>query len=125
MNFILVIKNVNWRVTKFQFKLDSLLAKEMFNDVLVRIVKGKELTLNYFELKTREVNIPKHSHPVEHLVVVLEGKMKFLFEDQEIILNNKDCLFVPAKKSHTAKVVTGPVKALEIFSSTEDEYYER
>lgn len=112
-------------MSKFQFQLESLLAKEIFNDVLVRIIKGKELTLNYFELKTREANIPIHIHPVEHLVVVLEGKIKFLFEDQEIILNEKDCLFVPAKKSHTAEVLSEPVKALEIFSITEDEYYER
>lgn len=93
--------------------------------MLVRIVKGKELTLNYFELKNQEVNITKHTHPGEHLVIVLEGKMKFLFEDQKIILNEKDCLFVPAKKSHTAEVISGPVKALEIFSLTEDKYYER
>ncbi len=108
-----------------QFELDSLSAEEIHDDVLVRIVKGKELTLNYFELKNQEVRIPEHTHPVEHLVVVLEGKMKFLFENKKIILKKKDCLFVPAKKRHTAKVINGPVKALEIFLITKDEYYEK
>jgi quercetin dioxygenase-like cupin family protein len=112
-------------VAKLKFQLDSLLAKEIYDDVLVRIVNGKELTINYFELKTREVNIPKHIHPVEHLVIVMKGKMEFLIEDQKIILKKKDCLFVPAKKRHTAKVINGPVKALEIFILTKDKYYEK
>ena len=112
-------------MTIFQFELDSLSAKEIYTDVLVRIIKGKKLTLNYFELKSQKVRIPEHSHPVEHLVVVLEGEIKFLFKDQKFILKKKDCIFVPAKKSHTAKVINGPVKALEIFLLSKDEYYEK
>jgi quercetin dioxygenase-like cupin family protein len=109
----------------FQFQLDSLLAKEIHDDVLIRLVEGKKLTLNYFELKTKEVKIPEHTHPVEHLVVVLEGEMKFIFEDKKLNLKEKDCLFVPAKRRHTAQVIKGPVKALEIFPKKKDKYYER
>lgn len=109
----------------FSFQLDSLSAKEIYDDVLIRLVEGKELTLNYFELKTKEVKIPDHTHPVEHLVVVLEGEIEFLFEDKKLKLKEKECLFVPAKRRHTAKVIKGPVKALEIFSNKKDKYYER
>jgi len=107
------------------FQLDSLSSKELYKDVLVRLVHGNELTLNYFELKNQDVKIPFHEHPVEHLVVVLEGKMEFMFEDQKLILKKKDSLFVPAKTRHTARVIEGPVKALEIYPVTEDEYYKR
>ncbi len=107
------------------FQLDSLSVKELYKDVLVRLVHGNELTLNYFELKNQDVEIPFHEHPVEHLVVVLEGEMKFMFEDQKLVLKKRDCLFVPAKTRHTAQVIAGPVKALEIYPVTEDEYYER
>ena len=52
--------------------------------------------------------------------------MEFMFEDQKLILKKKDCLFVPAKTRHTAQVIDGPVKALEIYQVTEeDEYYKR
>jgi mannose-6-phosphate isomerase-like protein (cupin superfamily) len=105
------------------FQLDSLSSKELYKDVLVRLVNGKELTLNYFELKNENVNIPLHEHPVEHLVVVLDGKMEFIFKDQNLVLKKNYCLFVPAKKRHAARVIEGPVKALEIFPVTEDEYY--
>jgi mannose-6-phosphate isomerase-like protein (cupin superfamily) len=107
------------------FQLDSLSSKELYKDVLVRLVNGKELTLNYFELKNENVNIPLHEHPVEHLVVVLDGKMEFIFKDQNLVLKKNYCLFVPAKKRHTARVIEGPVKALEIYPVTEDEYYNR
>ena len=106
----------------YSFKLDSLSSKELQKDVLVRLVHGNELTLNYFELKNKDVNIAFHTHPVEHLVVVLEGEMEFMIEDQKLILKKKDCLFVPAKTRHTAQVIDGPVKALEIYPVIEDEY---
>jgi mannose-6-phosphate isomerase-like protein (cupin superfamily) len=107
------------------FQLDSLSSKELHKDVVVRLIDGNELTLNYFELKNQEVEIPFHEHPVEHLVVVLKGEMEFMFEDKKLVLKKRDCLFVPAKTRHTAHVMRGPVKALEIYPVTEDEYYER
>ena len=106
------------------FKLDALSSKELFKDVLVRLVHGNELTLDYFELKSETVKIPFHEHPVEHLVVVLEGEMEFLFEDQKLPLKKKESLFVPAKIRHTARVIQAPVKALEIFTKAEDKHYE-
>ena len=106
------------------FHLDSLSSKELYKDVLVRLVHGKDLTLNYFELKNQDVQIPFHVHPVEHLVVVLEGKMEFIFEHKTLILTKSECIFVPAKVRHTARVIDGPVKALEIYTIVEDEYYQ-
>jgi quercetin dioxygenase-like cupin family protein len=107
------------------FQLDSLSPKELHKDVLVRLIHGNELTLDYFELKNETVKIPFHEHPVEHLVVVLEGEMELMLENQKLVLKKKDCLFVPAKTRHTAHVIHGPVKALEIYPVTEDEYYTR
>ena len=103
------------------FQLDSLSSNELYKDVLVRFVHGNEMTLNYFELKNQDVNIPFHTHPVEHLVVVLEGEMEFMFKDKKLILKKNGCLFVPAKTRHTAHVIECPVRALEIFQVTEDE----
>ena len=107
------------------FQLDSLSSKQLYKDVLVRLVNGNELTMKYLKKKNENVNIPLHEHPVEHLVVVLEGAMEFIFKDQKLVVKKKDCLFVPARKRHTARVIEGPVKALEIYLVTEDEYYNR
>jgi quercetin dioxygenase-like cupin family protein len=105
------------------FNLDRLSSRELFKDVLIRFVSGEELTLNYFELKSNEVSISLHQHPVEHLVIVLEGEIEFTLENEKILLNEKKGLFVPPNKDHTAKVIRAPVKALEIFINSDDDYY--
>ena len=102
------------------FHLDSLSSEELYKDVLVRLVHGVDLMMNYFELKSEAVNIPFHEHPVEHLVVVMEGSMEFIFEDKTLVLKKKDCLFVPAKTKHTARAIEVPVKALELYDVSED-----
>jgi mannose-6-phosphate isomerase-like protein (cupin superfamily) len=81
--------------------------------------------MNYFELKNQKVDLPVHEHPVEHLVVVLEGTMEFIFQDKKVVMKPKDSMFVPAKTSHTARVIEGPLKALEIYKVTKDNYYNR
>ncbi len=107
------------------FQLDSIQSKELYKDVLVRLVHGNDLTLNYFELKNQTVDLPIHDHPVEHLVIVLEGTMEFIFQDKKVVMKPNDTMFVPAKKPHTARVIEGPVKALEIYNVTEDNYYNK
>lgn len=106
------------------FQLDTLLSKELFKDALVRLINGDELTLNYFELKSGAVAIPFHEHPVEHLVVVLEGEVEFMFKGHRLSLKERNGLFLPAKTRHSARVVRAPVKALEIYTIAKDEYYE-
>jgi len=107
------------------FQLDTLSSKELFKDVLVRLINGDALALNYFELKSGAVEIPFHEHPVEHLVVVLEGEVEFVFEDHKLSLKERSGLFLPAKIRHSARVIRAPVKALEIYTVAEDEYYEK
>ena len=102
------------------FSLVSILPKETYKNVFVRFVQGKELKLNYFELKNQNVKIPFHEHSEEHLVIVLEGEIEFIFESKTQILKNKDCLFIPAKKKHTARVIKGSPKALEIYIIRKD-----
>lgn len=106
------------------FHLDTLSSKELFQNVFVRLIGGDELTLNYFELKSKEVVIPHHEHPVEHLVIMLKGEMEFLFKDHRLSLNEREGVFLPAKIYHSARVIRAPVKALEIYTKTEDKYYE-
>jgi quercetin dioxygenase-like cupin family protein len=107
----------------FSFNLDALSSKELFEDVLVRLVSGDELTLNYFELKSTEVVIPFHDHPVEHFVFLLDGEIEFIIGEDKIILKENNCLFLPANLTHSARVIRAPVHALELFTNTNDEYY--
>ena len=47
---------------------------------------------------------PKHSHPGEEIVYVLEGTLEYQIEDQPpVTLKAGDVLFIPAGAAHTAK----------------------
>jgi len=110
-------------VVLLKFQLDSLFKKELFKDVFVRLINGSEITLNFFELRSDEVKIPLHDHPVEHLVIVLEGEIEFIVGEQKSLLKEREGLFLQAKTKHTARVLRSPVWALEIYPKTEDKYY--
>ena len=107
------------------FKLDTLSSRELFKDVIIRIINGNGLTLNYFELRSKSATVPLHKHPVEHLVVVLEGEIEFIFKDSRLNLKERNGLFLPGKIPHSARVVRAPVRALEIYTITEDKYYQQ
>ena len=47
---------------------------------------------------------PKHSHPGEEIVYVLEGTLEYQIEDQPpVTLKAGDVLFIPAGAAHSAK----------------------
>ena len=107
------------------FQLDTLASIELFEDVDVRLINGDKFTLNYFDLKSETVKIPFHEHPVEHLVVMLEGELEFIFKGRRLSLKERNGLFLPSGTGHSARVIRAPVRALEIFTLTKDEYYEK
>ncbi len=50
------------------------------------------------------VAFPKHSHPGEEIVYVLEGTLEYQIEDQPpVTLKAGDVLFIPAGAAHSAK----------------------
>ena len=60
------------------------------------------------------VAFPKHSHPGEEIIYVLEGTFEYQIEDKPpVTLKAGDVLFVPAGAAHSAKNV-GNVTASEL-----------
>ena len=106
-----------------KFQLESLSKKEFSKDVLVSLISGSEITLNYFELISDKVTISVHEHPVEHLVILLKGEVEFCIEEERSKIKEGEGLFIQARAKHTARGIRYPVKALEIFEKTEDKYY--
>jgi quercetin dioxygenase-like cupin family protein len=122
--FFYITKKIDEVKTLRNFQLDKLHSKELFKDVIVNLINGNELTLNFFELKNESVIIPVHNHPVEHLVIILHGEIEFVFIKKTLLLKEGEGLFLPAGQHHSAYVVRAPVKAFEIYKKTKDKYYE-
>jgi quercetin dioxygenase-like cupin family protein len=61
--------------------------------------------------------VPRHTHPGEELVYVLEGTLEFQLEGQPpVTLKPGEVLFVPAGTVHTAKnVASGSSTALSTY----------
>lgn len=52
------------------------------------------------------VSFPKHTHPGEEIIYVLEGSLEYQVEGKEpVTLKAGDVLFIPAGKIHAAKNV--------------------
>jgi len=50
------------------------------------------------------VTFPKHAHPGEEIVYVIEGTLEYQIEDQPpVTLKAGDVLFIPAGAAHSAK----------------------
>src|SRR5688572_9946481 len=60
------------------------------------------------------VAFPKHSHPGEELVYVVEGSLEYALEERApVTLKAGDVLFIPAGTAHAVRNV-GTLKAAEI-----------
>jgi quercetin dioxygenase-like cupin family protein len=59
-------------------------------------------------------SVPKHTHPGEEIVYVLEGSLEYQIEDQPLVtLKAGDVFFIPAETAHLAKNV-GSVDGAEV-----------
>ena len=68
-------------------------------------VPGREVVQARVELDPGVVS-PKHWHPGEEIIYVLEGSLEYQLEGQPpVTLKAGDVLFIPARAIHTAKNV--------------------
>ncbi len=73
-------------------------------DVMVRWLVGrrtgaKTYAMRHFEIKPGGI-IPLHSHPEEHEIFVLAGKVKVLGDAEGLTAKKDDVIFVPSGQSH-------------------------
>lgn len=68
-------------------------------------VAGREVIQTIVELEPG-TTAPRHSHPGEEIIYVLEGSWEYTLEGQPpVIVKAGGVLFIPAGKIHSAKIV--------------------
>jgi quercetin dioxygenase-like cupin family protein len=74
-------------------QLNHLISRQMLN--------GENATVARLLLK-RGAIVPRHFHVSEQFSLILDGKLRFVFDDQEIVVGAGEILFIPANVPHSA-----------------------
>lgn len=75
---------------------------EKLSDTLTRqMISGENATISQLLLKRGSV-VPRHSHVNEQYSWILSGKLRFIFDDRELVLGAGEILLIPANVPHSA-----------------------
>jgi quercetin dioxygenase-like cupin family protein len=102
--------------------VDSLNTTPVRPGVVRRVFSGDGATLAFTTMEPGHQTTP-HSHPHEQIEYLLEGRMRFVADGEETILERGGLLVVPPGVEHYGETLGDePVVALSVFSPRRDEY---
>jgi quercetin dioxygenase-like cupin family protein len=93
----------------------------IFSGVTVRTCSAEKMMLSLATLEPHAV-VERHSHPHEHVGIVIEGKARFLIGDEEKVLGPGDLFRIPGNVPHKVITLDAPCRALDIFYPIRDDY---
>jgi quercetin dioxygenase-like cupin family protein len=86
-----------------------------------RLLFGQKLTLSFIEIAPH-THFPRHRHPEEQFMVVLEGEIDEIIEDQIVRLRAGDVCYLPADVEHGGYTYESPCRAIDIFSPPREDF---
>ena len=70
---------------------------------------------------TKGAIVPRHSHENEQITMLESGKLRFVFDDEERILNPGDALQIPSNAAHLVETLEDSV-ATDLFAPTRQDW---
>ena len=86
------LEKTSWKAIEVE-KLNNLLSRQM--------ISGDNATVSQLLLKRGAV-VPRHSHVNEQYSWIISGKLKFVFDDREIVVGAGEFLLIPPNVPHSA-----------------------
>ena len=65
--------------------------------------------------------VPRHEHPNEQISTVLEGRLRFVLGDEELLVSPGESLTIPAHLPHEVTALERSV-VLDVFSPVRDDW---
>ena len=94
---------------------------EKLSDKLTRqMISGENATISQIVLKRGAV-VPRHSHVNEQYSWIISGKLKFIFDDREMVLGAGEVLLIPANEPHSAVAEEDTVD-VDIFAPRREDW---
>jgi quercetin dioxygenase-like cupin family protein len=97
-----------------QYRWDTV-EKEPISPLITRqAIYGETMTLARFEVR-KGGTVPNHSHHNEQITTVHGGRVRFLLDGKEVILQPGESLHIPANLPHSAEALEDSLM-FEVFS---------
>ena len=88
---------------------------ERMNESVTRqAVHTDTMTISRLRLRKGAV-VPRHSHPNEQVSTVESGSLRFIFDDEEVVISEAESLQIPGGVPHSVIALEDSV-ALDLFS---------
>ena len=99
---------------------EQLPAEQMTDMITRQMLNGDNATVARLLLKRGAV-VPRHSHVSEQYSLILDGMLRFVFDDQEIDVGAGEVLFIPANAPHSAVALEDTVD-LDFFAPRREDW---
>jgi len=104
------------------FDLQQQPSRELFPGVWITTAWGERLMLSFVHFVRADAVVPEHSHPHEQAGMGLEGEFELVIGDEARVIRTGDSYLIPGGVPHSARSLSGPARALDIFSPPREEY---
>jgi quercetin dioxygenase-like cupin family protein len=85
-----------------------------------RVVHGDRLTVARIYLKKGAV-VPRHSHDNEQISYLLEGKLRFVFDGRDFVVEAGGLMQISANEPHRVEAIEDSI-ALDVFQPVREDW---
>lgn len=83
---------------------ESIEREPMTDKITRQVTHGEMATLARFHL-ARHAVVPRHAHPAEQFSYVVQGQLRFTFDDREVVVSAGEMLTIPPNVPHAAEAM--------------------
>jgi len=98
-------------------------AEPMTDKITRQVTHGQMGTVARFHL-TRNAVVIRHSHPAEQFSHVVEGKLRFRFDDCDVVVGAGEILTIPPNVPHAAEAIEDSV-VFDFFAPRREDWIRR
>jgi quercetin dioxygenase-like cupin family protein len=103
------------------FDLSEQPTKEIFPGVRITTAWGERMMMSFVEFEAG-AEVPEHRHPHEQMGMGLEGEFELTIDGEAALIRPGDAYWIPGDTPHSARSVSGPARALDLFHPVREEY---
>lgn len=104
------------------FDLDNQPTRTIFPGVTITTVWGEHTMLSFVQFERGDARVPEHAHPHEQMGVGLEGEFELTIDGDARVIRAGDSYWVPGGVAHSARSLSGPARALDVFHPIREDY---